>query len=87
MVKTPDKVKSLEYIGNCITLPIRFLEQLEDEATRANKKTINKLVKEHLPDLHYNLALNSYNPYNYYKTKDYLILVHSSIEYVIKYRI
>lgn len=54
-------------------------------AVRADKQHINRLVRRHLPELYHALALNYYNPYNYYRTKTHLILVHSSIEYFIKY--
>ena len=55
-------------------------------ATRADKKTINRLVGEHLPDLYHALRLDLRNPYAYHKTRDHLILVHSGIEYFLAYR-
>jgi len=53
--------------------------------TRANKEQINRLIKLHLPDLYDELYLNLYNPYFYHKTKNHLIMVHSGIEYFIRY--
>lgn len=61
-------------------------EKLMKGAVRANKRAINSLVKEHLPDLYENLALDFFNPYNYYRTGTHLILVHSAIEYFLKFR-
>lgn len=61
-------------------------ERLMEGAVKANKKMINRLVKKFLPDLYENLALNSYNPYTYYRTDKHLILVHSAIEYFLSYQ-
>lgn len=54
-------------------------------AKRTNKQKLNNLIKKELPKLYHDLALNFYNPYNYYKTKTHFILIHSSIEYFIKF--
>ena len=70
---------------NCTTISARKVEALMENSTVANKRVINSLVKEYLPDLYYDLGLNFYNPYTYYKTKRHLILVHSGIEYFISY--
>jgi len=56
-----------------------------DGKTRADKRIINRLVKKYLPNLYRQLALHLYNPYHYYKTKNHLILVHSDIEYFLRY--
>lgn len=61
-------------------------ERLMEGAVKANKKMINRLVKKFLPDLYENLALDLYNPYNYYRTDKHLILVHSAIEYFLSYQ-
>ena len=53
-------------------------------AKRTDKRKLNKLVKEQIPELYESLALQYYNPYNYYKTKTHYVLVHSSIEYFLK---
>lgn len=55
-------------------------------AVKADKNRINNLVKKQIPSLYESLALNCYNPYNYYRTKTHLILIHSSIEYFIPYQ-
>lgn len=84
-MRTPDTVKSLELDCTCVGISGIVWDKLMRGATRANNKKIDQLVKQHLPDLYEDLALDSYNPYNYYKTDTHLILVHSSIEYFIKY--
>ena len=60
-------------------------DELMQDAKRANVRKVNSLVKKFLPDLYNELALNLYNPYEYFKTKTHLILVHSGIEYFLKY--
>lgn len=63
-------------------------------ATRADTYLINRLVKEHLPELFMALSLDCkplkdlswFNPYQYYKTKKHLILVHSGIEYFLCFK-
>ena len=85
-MKTPTKVSYLELETTCVGCGQRRWDQLMQDAVKANKRTINKLVQEHLPDLYHGLALDYYNPYNYLKTKTHLILVHSSIEYFLRYK-
>lgn len=85
-------IHSLFYESNCTCITEDKWDQLMEGNTRADKYKINKLVKEFLPDLFNDLALNevplkklgNYNPYNYFKTKTHLILVHSCIEYFLK---
>jgi hypothetical protein len=57
-------------------------DQLMNKATRADKKIINYLVRK--AGYCDGWLTKGYNPYNYYKTKTHLILVHSSIEYFFK---
>ena len=84
-MKTPKKVNSLWLECTCVGIGFNEWERLMKDAKKANYKIINRLVKIHLPDLFYDLALNYYNPYNYFKTKTHLILVHSGIEYFLRY--
>ncbi|HAH22484.1 MAG TPA: hypothetical protein DCL77_01740 [Prolixibacteraceae bacterium] len=92
-MKTPARVRSLSLECTCVGTGIRTLEKYMKDMTRADKMKINRLVREHLPDLAYDLMLTErplkdlywFNPYNYYKTKRHLILVQSSIEYFIRY--
>jgi hypothetical protein len=79
-----DQISGLIYECNCTEIPLRKWEQLMKNSVRADHKKINKLVKKYLPYLYDNLALNYYNPYNYYRTKTHLILVHSHIEYFLR---
>lgn len=86
-MKTPKQIKTLIYEGNYTCMSPSNINYLMNGATPANKKVIDKLVKEHLPNLFDDLALQYYNPYKYYKTKTHFILVHSSIEYFLRYKI
>lgn len=82
---TPKKVTELYLENTCSSVTIREYDKLYEKATRANKSTINKLVLDHLPDLYEGLALNLWNPYHYYKTKTHLILIHSQIDYFLRW--
>jgi len=81
-----EKITSLEYVCNCSTCgSLSVWNKLMKGAVRANKKKINSLVKRLLPDLYESLALNYHNPYKYFRTKTHLVLVHSSIEYFLRF--
>jgi hypothetical protein len=81
-----NRITYLELECTCVSCNgINHWEQLMKGHKRADKKQIDRLVKKLLPDLHYELALQYYNPYHYHKTKRHLILVHSGIEYFLKY--
>lgn len=84
-MRTPTEVSYLEYDTNCTEISSWKWEDLMEGATVANKQAIDKLVKRHLPNLYYSLALDLHNPYKYYKTEKHLVLVHSSIEYFLSY--
>jgi len=71
--------------ATCVGLGYGKWESLMKGAVRANFREVNRLVKRDLPELYHNLALNFYNPYNYYRTKRHIILVHSGIEHFITY--
>lgn len=86
-MRTPTEVSYLEYDTDCIAISNWKWNDLMEGATIANKQVIDKLVKRHLPNLHDSLALDLYNPYKYYKTEKHLVLVHSGIEYFLKYQL
>jgi len=86
-MRTPKTVSSLILEGTCASFDIRKCEQLMAGATRANRPVLNQLVKKHLPELYRALSLDLYNPYDYFKTKTHLILVHSAIEYFLRYKV
>ncbi len=85
-MKTPRRVDALWLTATCADVSLPRWEQLMRGATRADKRTINRLVKAHLPDLYHALRLDLRNPYAYHKTRDHLILVHSGIEFFLAYR-
>ena len=80
------KIYKLSYECNCTQMSKRKWDSYMADAKRANKFEINRLVKILLPDLYEQLALDYYNPYNYYRTPSHLIVIHSGIEYFIKYK-
>lgn len=61
---------------SCENISIHQWNSLMNEAKRANKKIINKVVKDFFKDWDLNK-----NPYNYYRTKTHIIVIHSAIEY------
>jgi len=85
-MKTPDKVKSIEYIASCPGTTLREWNALMANTTKANGSKIRKLIKERFPDLYYDLALNFPNPYEYksVKKKGLLVYNHSGIEFFFK---
>ena len=84
-MSTPTTVTRLELEATCVGISMDRWEELMKGCVRANKRVVNRLVKKHLPDLHHSLALEFCNPYNYYRTDTHLILVHSMIEYFLRY--
>lgn len=85
LMKTPRRIRSLRLVCTCSQITLPRWEQLMAGATRANKRVINRLIREHLPDLYRELRLDLHNPYAYFKTRDHLIMVHSGIEYFLAY--
>ena len=77
-------ITGLKYETCCFEITALQWDSKMEGAIKGNKKIINYLVKIHCPDMYASLALNFYNPYDYYRTDRYLILVHSSIEYFFK---
>jgi hypothetical protein len=84
-MRTPKTVDCLWLEATCADLSLVRWESWMYGATRADKRRIDRLVKRHLPELGQGLALNLRNPYRYRKTRRHLILVHSGIEYFLRY--
>ena len=84
-MKTPRIVKSLSLDTTCVQTTGREYDRLMEGCTVANKSYIDRLVMEHLPVLYTALSLNLRNPYQYYKTKTHLILIHSAVNYFLLY--
>ena len=83
---TPKKVDSLWLEATCCNINLAQWNRWMAGATRADHRQIDNLVRRHLPDLYEDLRLDLRNPYNYFKTRRHLILVHSAIEYFLGYR-
>lgn len=79
-------IKSLYLECCCSDISLREWGRLMIGSKQANKKEVDKLVKLYLPKLYSQLALNHYNPYIYYRTKTHLILIHSGIEYFLRFK-
>ena len=77
-------INNLELVADCSQTSIAEWNNLMFGAIRANKKIVNSLVKKFIPGLYEGLSLNLNNSYNYSKTKNHLILVHSATEYFLK---
>ena len=86
-MKTPKRINNLNLIASCDSISLNKWNNLMEGTTKANGKQIRNLIKNHLPELYENLALNFYNPYEHQskKKKGLLVYVHSGIEYFLKY--
>ena len=87
-----DNIYSLSYEYDCTSISVDKWESLMENATKGSVYEINRLVRDLLPDLFHDLALDTrplkdlgwFNPYCYYKTLTHLVLVHSGIEYFLR---
>jgi hypothetical protein len=86
-MKTPtiDQIDCIFLEATCAGITKARWDKLMQGATRADKRTVNRIVRVYLPDLYQSLALHLNNPYKYYKTETHLVLVHSEIEYFMPY--
>lgn len=71
--------------GTCVSNSATFVNTQLEKAVRADKRQINRLVREYFPESYHTFILGGYNPYNYYRNDTYLILVHSHIEHFFTY--
>lgn len=72
----------MEFIGTCSSSEVAAIARSCNR--RLNKAKFNRMVKKEYPDIYNDLALNLYNPYNYYQNDKYYCLVHSMIDYVFE---
>ena len=80
-----DSIVGLYFECTCAEATNESWDKLMTGAVRADKRKVNALVKKFLPDTFRSLSLNLYNPYEYERTKTHFILVHSAIEYFIRF--
>jgi len=80
------KENGMALIGTCISFKQSTIEHIMNDAVKADGRQIRRLIRIHLPDLYHSLALKYYNPYERQskRTDQYLIYVHSNIEYFIR---
>lgn len=71
-----------QYIGCCIDLPATFVIKQVERAKKGNQKEINRLAYE--KGIITKEDLKCFNPYIHLINKDYIIYIHSAIEYFIK---
>ncbi len=85
-----ENVTSMEFYGDCSSVPVKKNENILKKCTIANKKEVHKLLKkfgfekEEFQTFKVSELTKYLNPYKYYKSKDYIVIVHSSIEYFYK---
>lgn len=86
-MKTPGRVNSMDLIATCASVNISQWDKYMKGTRKANGSRIRRLIKNHLPDLYDDLALEFYNPYesSSVKKQGLLVYVHSGIEYFIKF--
>ena len=84
-MRTPRQVDCLWLEATCTGINLAQWNRWMDGATRADHRRIDSLVRKHLPELYEALSLNLWNPYHYLKTRRHLILVHSAMEYFLRY--
>lgn len=79
------KVVSMEFYGDCSSISSKENEKIMKECTVANKKEIHKLLIKNEIDNVGSISTNSlikcWNPYKYYKSKKWIVIVHSGIEH------
>ena len=86
-MKTPTKINNLDLENTCTSVSFGRWEQYMQGTVKANGAQIKSLIKKHLPDLYYDLALEYRNPYENrsVKKEGLLVYVHSGIEYFLRY--
>ena len=87
-MRTPARVSELNCIATCVGISFPQWDKLMTNTKKANGAQIRKLIKEHLPELYDDLALEFYNPYENrsVKKEGLLVYVHSGIEYFLTYK-
>ena len=85
-----ENVTSMEFYGDCSSIPVKENENIFKKCTIANKKEVHKLLKkfgfeeEDFQTFKVRELTKYSNPYKYYKSKNYIVIVHSGIEYFYK---
>ncbi len=79
-------VSKVEYINNCTCISESRWDKQMENSKKANGSIIRKMIKTQIPDLYNELALEFPNPYEHQSVRndDFLVYVHSAIEYFLK---
>ena len=81
-------IASIEFYGDCSDISAEKNEEIMSQCTIGNKKEIHKLLEKFgylsvgFIDI---ISLKKFwNPYKYYKSKDWIVVIHSSIDHFFK---
>ena len=70
----------VEFETTCANISEREWEKLYEKSTRADKKKVEKLIKEFFASDWFKFR----NPYPCYKTKTHIIYIHSATDYFFR---
>ncbi len=83
-----NNITSIEFYGACSDISAKENEKIMSECTIANKKEVHKLLKKfNYEDIGFMNIKNLetfWNPYKYYKSKNWIVVIHSCIDYFFK---
>ncbi len=83
-----NSIGSMDFYGACPDISARENNEIMKKCTTGNKKEIHKLLEKFgyisIGTLDIHILKKFWNPYRYYKSKDFIVVVHSSIEYFFK---
>ena len=81
-------IASIEFYGDCSDISAKKNEEIMKQCTTGNKKEIHKLLEAFgylsVGIIDINSLEKFWNPYKYYKSKDWIVVIHSSIEHFFK---
>ena len=83
-----NNICSMDFYGACPDIAAKRNDEIMKKWTIGNKKEIHKLLEKFgyisLGTLDTYTLKKFWNPYRYYKSKDWIVVIHSSIEYFFK---
>ena len=83
-----NNICSMDFYGACSDISAKRNDEIMKKCTIENKKEIHKLLEKFgyisLGTLDTHILKKFWNPYRYYKSKDWIVIIHSSIEYFFK---
>jgi len=76
-----DNIKSISLYTDSSKISVYEWRKITKDYKRADKGQVNRLIKQHCPELYNLIGLHEPNPYTYHKTEKYIIMIHKGIEY------